>query len=173
MGHKGIDQDRINTVDLPQGVEQIVGNFDAQGVRFSMVVSRFNQAYTGKLLGAAVTCLLEHGARPEDIHVVWVPGAYEVPSMVDWLARRGGASAILALGLVIEGETPHADLINGEVARALSVISMTYEVPVIHEVVAVRNESQAEARCTEDRKSRGWYAAMAAIEMVRVYEKVK
>jgi 6,7-dimethyl-8-ribityllumazine synthase len=102
-----------------------------------------------------------------------VPGGYEVPALAEQIAAHGDVDAIVALGAVIEGETPHADMINVQVTHSLTDISRKYGIPVIHEVVAARNMEQAAARCTAGRQSRGWYAGLAAVEMAQVFKQVR
>lgn len=164
-------EDEVRLPRLP-GVKQISGDLNARGLTFGIVASRFNEDLTQALVRTAVTCLRERGASPKDILVVWVPGAYEVPAAVHRLARRRRFSALIALGAVIQGETPHAEMINLQVTHSLAQISREFGVPVIHEVVAARNRAQAEARCRGGRGSRGWYAARAAIEMARLYRRL-
>lgn len=150
-----------------EGVRQVAGTVSGAGLSVGIVVSRFNETLTRNLLEAALGALREYGADPARLVVHWVPGAYEVPFAVEQLARRGGFDAFIALGCVIQGETPHAALINMTVVKALADIARRYQVPVIDEVVAANTEAQAVARCTADRTSRGWYAACAAMEMAQ------
>ncbi len=170
MHEKGITQDgAIPTPDLG-AVKQTVGSLDGEGLTFGIVVSRFNESLTQALCTTAVDCLKEHGVAESAIEVFWVPGAFEVPSVVQKIAKARKHSAIIALGVVVKGETPHAELINTEVARGLGQIAREFDIPVIHEVVGTNNMEQAVARCTSGPESRGWYAALAAIEMARVWE---
>ena len=154
-------------------VRQIVGGFDAGGRSFGIVVSRFNPELTDALLVATVTCLKEHGAAPDQITVVRVPGAFELPTVLERMAAEKKYDALIALGAVIQGETPHAGHINAEVNRALCEMARQYSVPVIDGVVMTHTLEQAEARCTTGEKSRGWYAARAAIEMAHVMTQLK
>lgn len=173
MHKKGISQDNEWQVADLGDIRQIIGAPDAAGLRFGIVVSRFNESLTRELVETAAQCLREHGAADADITVVWVPGGFEVPAVIQKLAEKREFAALIGLGVVIQGETQHAEVINFEVARAFSEISRKFSVPVIHEVVSAYNLEQAEARCTGGRNSRGWYAARAAIEMARVYEQLK
>jgi len=151
-------------------IEIIHGGLNASEFRFGIVVSRFNGELTGQLLKSAVDCLRQHGAAEENIKVVWVPGAYEIPAIVDKLTGSGEFDAVIALGCVIEGETPHAGLINTAVASELVEIARDFGVPVINEVVGTYTEEQAIIRCEYGEESRGWYAATAAVEMAAVSE---
>jgi len=150
------------------GVRRWRGDLDAAGLRFAIVVSRFNEALTSILCRTAAARLRQRGAAPADIEVFQVPGAFEIPFVVEQLAARRPFDAILALGCVIQGETPHAGLINTTVAAALSEIARRHGVPVIDTVVPALNEAQAAARCSEDENGRGWYAADTAVEMARL-----
>lgn len=169
---KGIDKNIVlPDVDIGK-CDCTKGELDATEYNFGIVVSRFNGELTGQLLKSALDCLEKHGATPESIEIVWVPGAYEIPLAVDQLASFGNHNAVIALGCVIQGETPHADLINRSVAHALMEIGRNSVTPVINEVVGTYNVEQAEARCKYGEDSRGWYAAAAAIEMASVMKKM-
>ena len=147
-------------------IRQTRGEGQAAGLRFGLVVSRFNPALTGSLLKTAVQRLLAQGAREANIEVVWVPGAFEIPFVLEKLAAMRRFDALIALGCVIQGETPHAGLINTEVTHALADIARRHGLPVIDTVVATLNRAQAEARCGPE--GRGGYAAEAAIEMANL-----
>lgn len=149
-------------------IRQYEGNGEAGGLNIGLVVSRFNEELTRSLLQSALTCLEQRGALPDDLEVVWVPGAYEIPVVASRMAESCRYDAIIALGCVIEGETAHAELINRSVARSLTDIACLYDVPVVNEVVAARTLEQAEARCFFGQGSRGWYAAEVAVEMARL-----
>ena len=149
-------------------VKEISATLSAQGLSFGIVVSRFNDFFTKELVGGAVDCLIRHGVSEKDVTVVWVPGANELPFAVKKMAVRGGRDAIIALGVVIQGATPHADLINSQVARALSGISLETQVPVINAVVCAENLEQAIERCGTKAGNKGWNGAQAAIEMANL-----
>jgi len=164
---KGINEN-IELPDIDFGECGVIkGKLDAAGLNFGIVVSRFNMDLTGQLLKSAVDCLKKYKAEPKRIEIVWVPGAYEVPLAIEQMAAFGDFDALIALGCVIQGETPHADLINTAVANALLDIGRQNEIAVINEVVGTYNLEQAEARCKCGEQSRGWYAGAAAIEMAR------
>ena len=141
------------------------GQLQAKGLRFGLVVSRHTDLFTGQLLKGALDCLARHGANEQDIQIVWVPGAYEQPLAIQKLARRGNCDALVALGAVIQGATPHAGLINAQVARALVQISLDTGLPVVDGIVAADNLDQAIERCGSKAGNRGWTAAQTAIEM--------
>ena len=146
---------------------------DASGLRFAIVVSRFNAELTQQLADDVFQCLTENGAEKSDIGIFQVPGAYEIPVVVNELAKSENYDALIALGVVVEGETPHAQMIGESTGIALLDIAREYGVPVINEIVGTRNWEQAVARCTRSRTSRGWYAAEAAIETANVLKMIK
>lgn len=146
---------------------------DASGLRFAIVVSRFNSELTDQLAADAFQCLEENGAKVPDIGTFQVPGAYEIPVVINELAKSGNYDALIALGVVVEGETPHAQMIGDSTGVALLDIACEHGVPVINEIVGTRNWEQAVARCTRSRTSRGWYAAEAAIETANVLKTIK
>jgi 6,7-dimethyl-8-ribityllumazine synthase len=144
---------------------------DAGGLRFAIVVSRFNSELTQQLADDASQCLEENGAKT--VHKFEVPGAYEIPVVINELAKSGKYDALIALGVVVEGETPHAQMIGDSTGIALLDIAREHGVPVINEIVGTRNWEQAVARCTRSRTSRGWYAAEAAIETAVILKTIK
>lgn len=148
-------------------------NLDANGLKFAIVVSHFNSELTDQLAADAFQCLEENGANVPTIGTFQVPGAYEIPVVVNELAKSGNYNAIIALGVVVEGETPHAQMIGDSTGIALLDIARKYGVPVINEIVGTRNWEQAVARCTRSRTSRGWYAAEAAIETATILKMIK
>lgn len=154
------------------GAHQVVGSLDASGMRFGIVVSRFNDDLTNELCRSAYQCLEKNGAARAAINVVRVPGAYEIPVVADKLAATGNYNALIVLGVVIEGETQHAQMIIDTTGQSILDISCRHKVPVINEIVGVRSWTQAEARCLGGENTRGWYAAEAAIETARVYQQL-
>lgn len=155
------------------GIEQITGYHQASRLKFGVVVSRFNDHLTHKLVRSAVECLTQHGASDSNITVIWVTGSFEIPGVLEQLAQSKRYHALIALGAIIQGETPHAALISAEVNRSISEISQRHGLPVIDGVVMTHTIAQAEARSKIGTGGRGWYAALAAIEMARVYERIK
>jgi 6,7-dimethyl-8-ribityllumazine synthase len=149
------------------------GNLDAKGLKIGIVISRHNDFLTKQLLQGAIDCLIRHGVDEKDVAVVWVPGAYETPVVAKKLAQSGKFSALVALGAVIQGATPHAGLINNQLTRALTQISLDNDVAVIDGVVAADNLEQAIERCGTKGGNRGWNAAQAAIEMANLLKNLK
>jgi 6,7-dimethyl-8-ribityllumazine synthase len=142
------------------------------GGTFAIVASRYNARYVDAMLRAARAELRR--AEVTRIQIVRVPGAYEIPVVAKRLARTlPGLSAILCLGVIIRGETVHAALIGDTVSRALMEIQLAYEIPIIHEVLLLENESQAQARCLDPRHNRGTEAAQTALAMVRVMKSLQ
>ncbi len=140
----------------------------AKGLKFGIVISRFNDFLTKQLLSGAVDCLVRHGASEDDIVVAWVPGANEIPQVAQWMVDARKVDAIIGLGAVVQGATPHADLINAQVSRSLAKVGMDSSRPVINGVVCAQSLEQAIERCGTKAGNKGWSAALAAIEMVNL-----
>ena len=149
--------------------KEYAGKLSAGGLKFGVVVSRYNDFLTRQLIQGALDCLVRHGAAEADLAVVWVPGAYEIPLAVQKLAQGKKYSAVIALGAVIQGATPHAELINTQLARALMQIALESGVPVIDGVIAAETLEQAIERCGTKSGNRGWTAAQSAIEMANLF----
>jgi len=150
-------------------VKELSGNLIGKGLKIGLVVSRFNDFLTKELVAGALDCLVRHGVAEKDIVLAWVPGANEIPQVVQPLAAKGGLNAIIALGAVVQGSTPHADLINSQVSRSLAGIALDKGVPVINAVVCAENLEQAIERCGTKAGNKGWSGALAAIEMANLY----
>ncbi len=148
------------------------GQLHAKGLKFGLVVSRFNDLFTGQLLKGALDCLARHGAAEKDIEIVWVPGAFEQPLALQRLAQAKKHHALIALGAVIQGATSHAGLINAQVARALTQISLATGIPIVDGIVAAENLDQAIERCGSKAGNRGWNAAQTAIEMAALFQQL-
>lgn len=141
------------------------------GKRIGIVVSRFNDLITRQLLDGARDCLLKNGVEDDDIVVAWVPGAWEVPGALRQMSRAAEAyDALIALGAVIRGSTPHFDYVAGGVANGVAQLAITTDVPVIFGVLTTDNIEQAIERAGTKAGNKGWDAAMAAIEMANLYD---
>lgn len=149
-------------------VKTVQGNLNADGLRFGIVLPRFNDIFGNRLLTAAVDCLVRHGAREDEITVVRVPGCFEMPAAVHALAASGRADAVVALGVLIRGATSHYDQIAREMTRGLATAGREHGVPVAYGVVTAENQEQALERCGGKAGNRGWDAALAAVEMANL-----
>ena len=149
-------------------MKEISVNLVADGLKVALVVSRFNDFFTKQLMEGAVDCLVRHGASRDDITLAWVPGANEIPFAADRLAASKSYDAVVALGAVVQGATPHADLINSQVSRSLARSGMDHGVPIINGVVCASTLEQAIERSGTKAGNKGWHAAQAAIEMANL-----
>lgn len=149
-------------------VKTYEGGLNAAGLRFAIVCSRFNEFFVSKLLGGAVDCLLRHGASAKDIETAWVPGSYKIPLVAKKLVASGRYHGVIALGVVIQGSTAHANYVNAEVSKGLAQVSLESGVPVIYGVVTTENIEQAIERSGCKAGNRGSTAAETAIEMANL-----
>jgi 6,7-dimethyl-8-ribityllumazine synthase len=149
-------------------MNEISATLVVKDMKFAIVVSRFNDFLTKQLLAGARDCLVRHGAADKDITAIWVPGANEIPIAAQHAAAGGKFDAVIALGAVVQGATPHANLINTQVSRSLSAMSLETKRPVINGVVCADNLEQAIERCGTKAGNKGWSAALAAIEMANL-----
>ena len=144
------------------------GKVVAEGIRIGIVVARFNEFITSKLLGGAVDGLVRHGMNEEDIDVAWVPGAFEIPLIAKKMAKSGKYDAVIALGAVIRGSTSHYDYVCNEVSKGVAAASMESGVPVMFGVVTTENIEQAIERAGTKAGNKGYDCALGAIEMVNL-----
>jgi 6,7-dimethyl-8-ribityllumazine synthase len=144
----------------------------AEGKKFSLVVSRFNDFISERLLEGALDALLRSGARDEDIDIVKVPGAFEIPLMAKKMAATKRYHAVVCLGAVIRGATPHFEYVSAEVSKGVAAVGLETEVPVIFGIVTTDTIEQAIERAGTKAGNKGWSAAMAAIEMANLIEVV-
>jgi 6,7-dimethyl-8-ribityllumazine synthase len=145
------------------------GKLDASGLKFGIIVSRFNDLLTAKLQEGALDCLLRHSASEDDIEVFRVPGSFEIPYIANHLANSKKYDAIICLGALIRGHTPHFEYIAAEVSKGIANISMATGLPVIYGVVTADTLEQGIERCGTKAGNRGWDAAQSAIEMANLY----
>ena len=153
-------------------MKEIVGTFEAKGLKVALVVSRFNSFLTEQLVKGAQDAFVRLGGAEKDLTLVRVPGAYELPLAAKTLAEKKGVDAIVALGAVVQGATAHADLINETTARAFSEISLTTGVPVLDGVVSAENLEQAVERCGTKQGNKGFSAMQSAVEMANVMKQI-
>jgi 6,7-dimethyl-8-ribityllumazine synthase len=139
---------------------------DAKGVRVGVAVARFNEDVTGELLAGARRILAKHGVADDDVTTVWVPGAFELPLVADRLARSRTVDAVVCIGAVIRGDTPHFEYVAGEAARGIMATSLHTGVPVIFGVLTTDDRAQADARIGGVCGHKGEEAALTALEMV-------
>ncbi|MDR2780079.1 MAG: 6,7-dimethyl-8-ribityllumazine synthase [Synergistaceae bacterium] len=154
-------------------MKTIQGSLIGSGLRFAIAVSRFNELITGRLLDGAVDALTRHDVRHQDIEVYWVPGAWELPLIVKELALSGKYEAIVALGAVIQGDTPHFDYVCSETSKGLANVSMEQRVPVGFGVLTCSNLEQALVRAGSKAGNKGVEAAMSALEMANLLSQAR
>lgn len=140
--------------------------YDIAGARIPVVAARFNDGVVSQLLEGALDTLARYGLNRDEGLVVRVPGAFELPLAARWIARRGGADAVIALGAVIRGDTPHFDYVCAEAARGIQAASVETDIPVIFGVLTCDDQAQADARAGGEHGNKGSEAALAALEMV-------
>jgi len=144
------------------------GDLQAKGLKFGIVISRFNEFITGKLLDGAKDALVRHGVKEEDIDIVKVPGSFEIPLIARKMAEKETYNAVICLGTVIRGATPHFDYISAEVSKGIATVSMETGVPVAFGVLTCDTIEQAVERAGTKSGNKGWDAALTAIEMARL-----
>ncbi len=154
------------------GIKAVEGSLNAHDVHFGIVVGRFNNLITDRLLDAALKTLIRHGVENSHIETVRVPGAYELPLAAKRLAATGRCTAIVALGCVIRGETPHFEYVAGECASGLSHVSLEFGIPVGFGVLTVDTIEQAKERAGTKAGNKGEDAALAALEMISVLRQI-
>ncbi|MCD4737447.1 MAG: 6,7-dimethyl-8-ribityllumazine synthase [Bacteroidales bacterium] len=146
------------------------GKLQAKDFTFGIVVGRFNEFISNKLLGGAMDALIRHGAEEQNIETAWSPGSFEIPLIAKKMAKSGKYNAIICLGAVIRGSTPHFDYVANEVAKGIAQVSLETEVPVIFGVLTTDSIEQAIERAGTKSGNKGFDAGMAAIEMANLME---
>ncbi|MCL4476276.1 MAG: 6,7-dimethyl-8-ribityllumazine synthase [Nitrospirae bacterium] len=150
----------------------IEGELQAKGLKFGIIVSRFNDFITSKLLDGALDALRRHGADEKDIEVVKVPGSFEIPLVARKLAAKGIYSAVICLGTVIRGATPHFEYVSAEVSKGIASASMETGVPIAFGIITSDTIEQAVERAGTKSGNKGWDAAITAIEMAQLLKKL-
>lgn len=144
------------------------GSLIGQGLKFAVVISRFNEFMTGKLLSGAKDAFTRHGVSEADVDFAWVPGAFEIPLVAKKLAESGRYDGVVCLGAVIKGSTPHFDYVAGEVAKGVAAVNLDTGVPVIFGVITADTLEQAIERAGSKMGNKGFDAAVQAIEMANL-----
>jgi 6,7-dimethyl-8-ribityllumazine synthase len=150
----------------------IEGELQAEGLKFGIIVSRFNDFITSKLLDGALDALRRHGAGEKDIEVVKVPGSFEIPMVARKLASKGTYHALICLGTVIRGATPHFEYVSAEVSKGIASASMETGIPIAFGIITSDTIEQAVERAGTKSGNKGWDAAITAIEMAQVMKKL-
>lgn len=148
------------------------GKLDAKGLKVGLVASRFNNFLTDKLVDGALDCLVRHGAKLSEQTVARVPGSFEIPPAAARMAESGKFDAVICLGAVIRGDTPHFDYIASEVSKGVAKLGLDHKIPVIFGVITTDTLEQAIERAGTKAGNKGWDAAMAAVEMVNLYRAI-
>lgn len=154
---------------MPRVIE---GKLDATGLKFGIVVSRFNEFITGKLLAGALDAIVRHGGSDEDVDVVWMPGSFELPLAAKRMAASGKYDAVICVGAVIRGGTSHFDFVAGEAAKGIAQAAMQTGIPVIFGVITTETIEQAIERAGTRLPNRGFEAAVTAIEAVNALKQI-
>jgi len=149
------------------------GKLLAEGLKFNIIVGRFNEFIGGKLLEGAKDALIRHGADANHIDITWVPGAFEIPLIAKKIAKTNKYDAVICLGAVIRGTTPHFDYVSSEVTKGVAHVSLESEVPVIFGVLTTDSIEQAIERAGTKAGNKGFDAAMTAIEMANLIKQIQ
>lgn len=154
-------------------MKEIKGALHGKGRKIAVVVSRFNEAISNNLLKGAVDCLVRHGVSENDIDIYWAPGAFEIPTvLVNIMKKKKDYNSFIALGAVIRGETPHFDYVAAEVSKGVASVSMNTGVPVAFGVLTADTVEQAKDRAGAKSGNKGWDAALSALEMMDLIDKI-
>ena len=150
----------------------IEGKLTAKGKKFGVVISRFNELISSQLLSGAKDCLVRHECKQDDITVAWVPGSFEIPLVAKKMANSKNYDAVICLGAVIRGGTPHFDYISAEVSKGVAQVGLEAGLPVIFGIITADTIEQALERAGTKAGNKGWDAALSAIEMVNLIGKI-
>lgn len=150
----------------------IEGQLTSKGLKMAIVVARFNEFIGSKLLSGAIDAFKRHGGALDDLTTVWVPGAFEIPLVAQKLAQSGKYDAVICLGAVIRGSTPHFDYVCAEVSKGIATVSMKTNVPIMFGVLTTENIEQAIERAGTKAGNKGYDAAMSAIEMANLLKEI-
>ncbi len=153
-------------------MEIFEGKLISDGLKFGIIVGRFNEFIGGKLLSGALDALKRHGADEEDIDIVWVPGAFEIPLVAKKMAKTEKYDAVICLGAVIRGSTPHFDYVSNEVTKGIANVSLSTELPIVFGVLTTDTIEQAIERAGTKAGNKGYDAAITAIEMANLLKEI-
>jgi 6,7-dimethyl-8-ribityllumazine synthase len=153
-------------------MKEIKGNLVGQGRKFAIVISRFNEFISRRLLDGAMDCLVRHAVRPEDIAVYWTPGSFEIPGVASRI-RKDKVDGVICLGTIIRGDTPHFDYIANEVTKGIANLNLQAGPAVIYGIITADSTDQAIERAGTKKGNKGWDAALTALELADLYSQVK
>jgi 6,7-dimethyl-8-ribityllumazine synthase len=148
------------------------GNLIAEGKSFGIIVSRFNEFISGKLLEGAIDCILRHGGKEDKIEIFWTPGSFEIPLTAQKLCEKKKYDAIICLGAIIRGETPHFEYVANETSKGVAQTGLKYGIPIAFGIITADNIEQAIERAGTKSGNKGWDAALTAIEMCNLFEEI-
>lgn len=149
------------------------GNLIGKGLKFAIVIGRFNEFITSKLMSGAIDSLIRHGVEADNIDTIWVPGAFEIPLAAKKAAKMNRYDGVICLGAVIRGATPHFEYVSSEVTKGVAKVSLDHEIPVIFGVLTTDSIEQAIERAGTKSGNKGWEAASTAIEMANLFKEMK
>ncbi len=153
-------------------MKEIKGSLIGKGKKFAIIVSRFNEFISKRLLDGAFDCLNRHGVMPEDITIYWTPGSFEIPGVAQRL-RNGTFDCLICLGAVIRGDTPHFDYVANEVTKGIATLNLEKGPPIIYGIITADSTEQAIERAGTKMGNKGWDAALTGLELVDLYTKIK
>lgn len=142
------------------------GRFDARGKKIAIVGSRFNDFFTSELMEGALDCLRRHGVADEQIDTAWVPGGFELPLVAKRFVKTGRYAAVICVGVIIQGDTPHFHYVSSEVTKGIAMVSLEADIPVVYGIVTAENLDQAIERSGTKAGNKGFDAALTALEMI-------
>ena len=154
---------------MPRNFE---GNLNAEGLKVGIIVARFNEFISSKLLGGSLDALIRHGAKDDDIEVAWVPGAFEIPLVAKRMAASQKYDCVVCLGCIIRGATPHFDYVAAESSKGIAQVAMNADCPVAFGVLTTETIEQAIERAGTKAGNKGWDAALAAVEMANLMKEI-
>jgi len=153
-------------------MKTIQGKYNAKGLKMAVIAARFNEFFSGKLLEGSKDCFLRHNGEESDLTIFWVPGSFEIPLTAKKIAETGKYDAVICLGAVIRGATPHFDYVSAEVSKGIANVGLQTGVPIVFGVITTDNIEQAIERSGTKAGNKGWDAMLTAIEVVDLYKQI-